>query len=85
MISAMNSQDSWDLGLNVFSGLGFWVLGLGCRVWGSKFGVYGVGFCVLRVGFRVCSSLGSPVVPFYPFLGVPLLKPNSRKKGYPYY
>ena len=56
MISAMNSQDFWDLGLNVFSGLGFWVLGLGCRVAGSKFGVYGVGFCVLRVGCRVCSS-----------------------------
>ena len=28
------------------------------------------------------SYLGSPVVPFYPFsFGVPLLKPNSRKKG----
>ena len=26
--------------------------------------------------------LGSPVVPFYPFsFWVPLLKPNSRKKG----
>ena len=26
--------------------------------------------------------LGAPVVPFYPFFwGVPLLKPNSRKKG----
>ena len=25
--------------------------------------------------------LGSPVVPFYPFLGGSLLKPNSRKKG----
>ena len=32
-----------------------------------------------RHGYDV---LGSPVVPFYPFcLGVPLLKPNSRKKG----
>ena len=28
------------------------------------------------------SKLGSPVVPFYPFsFWVPLLKPNSRKKG----
>ena len=28
------------------------------------------------------SCLGSPVVPLLPFfLGVPLLKPNSRKKG----
>ena len=27
-------------------------------------------------------NLGSPVVPFYPFsFWVPLLKPNSRKKG----
>ena len=27
-------------------------------------------------------TLGSPVVPFYPFsFWVPLLKPNSRKKG----
>ena len=27
-------------------------------------------------------SLGAPVVPFYPFsFWVPLLKPNSRKKG----
>ena len=30
-------------------------------------------------------GLGSPVVPFYPFsFWVPLLQPNSRKKGYPY-
>ena len=28
------------------------------------------------------TQLGSPVVPFYPFsFWVPLLKPNSRKKG----
>ena len=31
---------------------------------------------------RAPSKLGSPVVPFYPFsFWVPLLKPNSRKKG----
>ena len=36
----------------------------------------------LTVGLRVNGVLGSPVVPFYPFLwGGPLLKPNSRKKG----
>ena len=30
--------------------------------------------------------LGPPVVPFCPcYLGVSLLKPNIRKKGYPYY
>ena len=30
----------------------------------------------------VFQMLGSPVVPFYPFsFWVPLLKPNSRKKG----
>ena len=30
----------------------------------------------------ICALLGSPVVPFYPFsFWVPLLKPNSRKKG----
>ena len=29
-----------------------------------------------------CANLGNPVVPFYPFyLGVSLLKLNSRKKG----
>ena len=33
--------------------------------------------CILKI-----STLGSPVVPFYPFsFWVPLLKPNSRKKG----
>ena len=43
----------------------------------------------LRCGLvpRGCShspgvKLGAPVVPFYPFsFGVPLLKPNSKKKG----
>ena len=30
----------------------------------------------------VLEGLGAPVVPFYPFsFWVPLLKPNSRKKG----
>ena len=32
--------------------------------------------------FFICLGLGAPVVPFYPFsFWVPLLKPNSRKKG----
>ena len=32
--------------------------------------------------WKVVQTLGSPVVPFCPFsLGLPLLKPNSRKKG----
>ena len=32
--------------------------------------------------FTIDPCLGSPVVPFYPFsFWVPLLKPNSRKKG----
>ena len=39
----------------------------------------------LRVGGAALEAnriLGSPVVPFYPFsFWVPLLKPNSRKKG----
>ena len=36
----------------------------------------------LRLGLQVLGCLGSPVVPFYPFsLWLPLLKPNSRKKG----
>ena len=38
----------------------------------------------LRVGGwpGKAASLGSPVVPFYPFsFWVPFLKPNSRKKG----
>ena len=40
---------------------------------------------VLRVWRKALGKsefLGSPVVPFYPFsFWVPLLKPNSRKKG----
>ena len=34
------------------------------------------------MGVSFMLKLGSPVVPFYPFsFWVPLLKPNSRKKG----
>ena len=33
-------------------------------------------------GSEAILRLGAPVVPFYPFsFGVPLLKPNSKKKG----
>ena len=41
--------------------------------------------CTAKRSERAASSeheLGSPVVPFYPFcFWVPLLRPNSRKKG----
>ena len=39
-------------------------------------------FCLSTLPLRFPYRLGSPVVPFYPFsFWVPLLEPNSRKKG----
>ena len=70
-----------------FRGLeGLGLRGLRFRVWGVwdlwRVRARGSTASGLGLSFVLVLRLGSPAVPFYPFsFWVPLLKPNSRKKG----